>query len=307
MAPAVAERRELRLALPRVERDRQLADVEARARRPDNHLRGELHPGRLQRERREHVRRTARMPQWASPTGVRKSRFRKPDRIGLPIAAERRHRARLDGLHPVPHHELCAVVELTDEARDLLEVVREVGVDHHDVIAAGLREAGEVGAPVAAPRLVHDPRTGEAREDAAAVVGAVVDDDHFAVETMLVEDPLRRGHALADALGLVQAGDDDGDAGLCPAPEHCVRSERTLIATLGLKCWPSRLHPPHGSGRSRRSISASGAGSAALRRPAKSSDKIVAASSSTRRDSLRPRARERPVPAIRPRSRTRPR
>ena len=103
-----------------------------------------------------------------------------------------RHRARLDGLHAVAHDELGAAVELADEARDLLEVVREVGVDHHDVVAPGLREAGEVGAAVAAPRLVDDPGAGEAGEDAAAVVGAVVDDDHLAVEAVLVEDALRR-------------------------------------------------------------------------------------------------------------------
>ncbi len=122
---------------------------------------------------------------------------------------------------PVAHDELGAVVELVDEARNLLEVVREVGVDHHDVVAPGLREAGEVGAPVAAPRLVDDPGAGEGGENAAAVVGAVVDDDHFAVEAVLVEDALRRVHALADALGLVQAGDDDRHA-------NCIARRRRM-------------------------------------------------------------------------------
>ena len=53
VAPAVPEGRQLRLALPRMEGDRQLADLEASPRRPDHHLRGELHPGRLQGEQRE--------------------------------------------------------------------------------------------------------------------------------------------------------------------------------------------------------------------------------------------------------------
>ena len=70
-------------------------------------------------------------------------------------------------------------VELGDEARDLGEVVREVGVDHHDVVAARSREAREIGVAVAPFRLVHDPRTGRRRERPAAVVRAVVDDDHL--------------------------------------------------------------------------------------------------------------------------------
>src|SRR3712207_8304004 len=41
---------------------------------------------------------------------------------------------------------------------DLAEVVRQVGVGHHDVAAACGGEARQVGAPVAAPRLAHHPR-----------------------------------------------------------------------------------------------------------------------------------------------------
>ena len=93
------------------------------------------------------------------------------------VAVQPRHRARLDVLHPVAHHELRAVVELLDEARDVGEVVGQVGVGHHDVVAARRGEAGQVGAAVAAPRLEHDERAGVARDLGAAVVGAVVGDD----------------------------------------------------------------------------------------------------------------------------------
>ena len=76
------------------------------------------------------------------------------------VAVEPGHRARLDAAHAVAHHEVGALVELLDEARDVAEVVGEVGVGHHDVVAGGGREAGQVGAAVAAPRLVHDERAG---------------------------------------------------------------------------------------------------------------------------------------------------
>ena len=74
-----------------------------------------------------------------------------------------------------------------DEARDVAEVVGQVGVGHHDVLAARGGEAGEVGAAVAAPRLVHHERAGVARELRAAVVGAVVGDDHLAVPALALE------------------------------------------------------------------------------------------------------------------------
>src|SRR5690349_24058719 len=46
--------------------------------------------------------------------------------------------------------------------------------------------------------LVDDPPAGERGQIATAVVGAVVDDDHFAIEAVLIEDAPRRGHALAE-------------------------------------------------------------------------------------------------------------
>ena len=98
-----------------------------------------------------------------------------------------------------------------DEARDLVEVVREVGVAHDDVVAAGGGEAGEVGAAVAAARLVDDARAGRGGELGAAVLGGVVGDDDLA------GDPLaraaRRGPApttALDVLLLVEAGDHHG-------------------------------------------------------------------------------------------------
>ena len=219
-----------------MKRDRQLADLETAPRRPDHHLRGELHPGRLESEHRKDV--ATHRPHPAVSVADRRPEEKveeaREQRVADP--AQPRHGARLDSLQPVSHHEIGAAVELADEARDLLEVVREVGVDHHDVVAPGRGEAGQVGAPVAAPGLVDDPGAGEAGEHPAAVFGAVVDDDDLAVESVLVEDALRRVHTLADALGLVQARDDDRHADCIagrrrtPLPEDANRHTRHLTS-----------------------------------------------------------------------------
>ncbi len=102
-------------------------------------------------------------------------------------ARRARHRARLEPAHAVAHHEPRARVELADEPRDLLEVVGQVGVDHHEVLAgraARSRRGMRCRSRAAAPRR---RRAGGARELGAAVVGAVVDDDHLAVEPVLAQ------------------------------------------------------------------------------------------------------------------------
>ena len=87
---------------------------------------------------------------------VRCRALRNPERIGLPTSAEPGHGSRLRAVHAVADDELGSVLELLQEARDLAEVVREVGVDHDDVVALRRRESREVGAAVAAPGLVDD-------------------------------------------------------------------------------------------------------------------------------------------------------
>src|SRR5947199_3332 len=73
--------------------------------------------------------------------------------------------------------------------------------------------SSRISRPLLDARLtISDPGAGACGTTATAVVGVVVDDDHFAVDPVLVEDAPRRGHALADALGFVQAGDDDRHA-----------------------------------------------------------------------------------------------
>ena len=156
------------------------------------------------------LRRSARIPQCTSRMFVRCRAFRKPgeDRVANP--AQPGHRARLDTTHAISDDELRAVLELVNEARNLAEVVREVGVHHDDVVAAGSGQPGQIRAPVAASPLLDHEGTGRPREIAAAVGRAVVDDDHLAQEAVFLEHRARRGDALGDRLRLVEAGDDDG-------------------------------------------------------------------------------------------------
>jgi hypothetical protein len=83
---------------------------------------------------------------------------------------ELRHRAGLDVVHTVAHHQLGSVVQRMNEPRDLPEVIREIGVDHHHVVAARGVEASEVGLAVAAAGLLDHPRLGGARDVAATVL-----------------------------------------------------------------------------------------------------------------------------------------
>ena len=168
MAPAVPEARELRLALARVVVDRDLLDLEPLLARADHHLGCELHPGGPQVEARQR-----RAPDRAH-AAVRVAHAGAEEEVEDPgehrvpdVAVEPGHRAGLDALHAVAHHEVGALVELGHEARDVAEVVGEVGVGHHDVVALRGGEAGAVGAAVAAPRLVHHQRRRPPRASSA--------------------------------------------------------------------------------------------------------------------------------------------
>ena len=104
------------------------------------------------------------------------------------VAVQPRHRARLDVVHPVAHHEVGAVLELLDEARDLGEVVREVGVGHHDVARRGRRRSRpgrRCRSRAAARGTTRAPAA--AASSALRVLGRVVGDDDLAVDPVLVQ------------------------------------------------------------------------------------------------------------------------
>ena len=183
VAPPVAEARELRLAAARVVLDLDLGDLEVLLGGADHHLGGELHPGRAQVELVEHVAaQRAHAAVGVAHAGAEEEVEQPGQQRVADVAVQPRHRSRLDVPHAVAHHQLGAGVELADEARDLVEVVGQVGVGHHDVAPARGGEPGEVRAAVAAARLDDHARPGGRRELRAAVIGVVVDDDHLAVE-----------------------------------------------------------------------------------------------------------------------------
>ncbi len=212
VAPAVAPRRELRLAAARVVVDRELADVEAALCRADHHLAGELHARGAQVEHLQLVPpdRAHAAVGVAHPRLVEGVEEAGEHRVA-DVAMQPRHRTGLDVVHPVAHDQIGAVIELGHEARDLVEVVRQVGVAHHDVAPASPCEAAEVCAAVSAPRNVDHAGSGGRRELCAAVLRGVVGDDDLTADPGALDRGERRGDAGLDVLLLVEAGDHDAD------------------------------------------------------------------------------------------------
>ena len=181
VAPPVAEARELRLAAARVVLDLELADRQVLLRGADHHLGGELHAGGAQIEAWQHVAAQGAHAAVRVVDAGAERMFSNPGQQRVAdVAVMPRHRARMDVVHPVADHHVGAVLELAQEVGDLVEVVGEVGVGHHDVRAAGGGEPGQIGAAVAALGFAHDERARGRRQLGAAVVRAVVDDDHLA-------------------------------------------------------------------------------------------------------------------------------
>ena len=233
--PAVAEARQLGLAAARAVLDRELADVELLLRGPDDHLGGELHPGRAQVQPGQHVAadRPHAAVRVADAGAEQEVEDAGQDRVA-DVAVQPRHGAGMDVVHPVAHHELGAGLELLDEARDLVEVVGEVGVGHHDVAAAGGGEAGEVRAAVAASRLAS--RRGRRRRRRARRSGPPTRCRRRRPRPRCrcsASTRARAGDAVLDVRRLVQARDDDRDDDLVVAG--------SAVATGGVVGWIVRM------------------------------------------------------------------
>ncbi len=208
VAPAVAKARQLALASARVVFDRELGDLELLLRRSDHHLGGELHAGRAQVQAREHVSAQGAHAavRVADPRPEEQVQQTGENRVA-DIAVQPRHRAGLDVVHAVADDHLGALLERRDEARDLLEVIRQVGVGHHDVAPARSGEAGQIRAAVAAPAFDHDARSRLLGEPRRVVLGVVVGDDDLARDAHAHERLERGGDARLDVLRLVEAWD----------------------------------------------------------------------------------------------------
>ena len=136
MAPAVAEARQLGLAPAGVVFDRELGDRQFLLRGPDDHLRGELHAGRAQVQPRQHLaaQRAHAAVRIADAGAEEEVEQAREDRVA-DVLMQPRHRPRLDVVHAVADRHLRPVLQRRDEAGDLFEVVGQVGVGHHDVLA----------------------------------------------------------------------------------------------------------------------------------------------------------------------------
>ena len=107
------------------------------------------------------------------------------------------------------------------EAGDLVEVVGQVGVGHHDVCAARGREPGEVGAAVAAPGLDHHARARAARPARAESSSESLSTTTTSPANAHPRERRERGgHAGLDVLRLVQARDHDRHQPARPPPRH---------------------------------------------------------------------------------------
>ena len=233
MAPAVTEARQLRLSAARVILDVDLGDRQMLLGCADHHLGGELHAGRAQVERVEHIatqraHATVGVAHAGAEEEVEQAR---QDRVA-DVAVVPGHRAGFDVLHPVAHHQLRSAVELADEVGDLIEVVGQVGVRHDDVVAASRGKPGQICAAVAAAALDDHARACAGGELGAAVLGVVVDDDHLAVQTARGQCPQAARTQLSMFSSSLRQGSPRRPAGRPP------RSPRRVSARVCSRVGP---------------------------------------------------------------------
>ena len=227
MPPAVAPGRELRLAAARVVVDRELADVQLLLGRPHHHLRRELHAGGVQVELRQHgAAHGAHAAMGVAHAGPEEEVERAAQDRVADVAVQPRHRAGLDAIHAVAHHEIGAGIEVLDEVRDLGEVVRQVGVGHHDVAPARRGEARQVGAAVAAPRLVDRRARRRPRRARRCRPRRRCRRRRPLRPARARRSPRARCDAGLDVLGLVEAGDHDRDEDLVLASSESAAQRR---------------------------------------------------------------------------------
>src|SRR3954469_18037692 len=164
MAPAVAPRPQVRRPIAKIRRERRrhLAHLEPVERALRDHLRRVLHPGgpqiepedRVAPERAEPAMEVSDVAPEEQPPEERKPRVAEP-------LVQRGHGALLDAaLEAVAHDEVVARAQALDERIDGLEVVREIGVAHEDVRAAGGSDAAGEGRAVTAGSDGDDAGTG---------------------------------------------------------------------------------------------------------------------------------------------------
>src|SRR5207247_5857671 len=213
MPPRVAEAVQLRLADAREVVDRDLTYPQVAAIRLEDHLGGELHSGRMEVERAQRVaahstHAAVRIRHLDAEEEIQQSR---QNRVAdSPVQPW--HRVAVDlALEARAEHEIVALLETVDERSELLNRIGLVCVAHHDVRAARIREAREIGTAVPTSGLGHDTRAVLGGHLGGAIAGIVVDHDDLALTTRAPDSLPRLVNDGADRLLFVEAGDHDGD------------------------------------------------------------------------------------------------
>ena len=147
------------------------------------------------------------MPDCESRTQRKKRIDMASERPRLPISLIRLMPRRSRTGKPRGVQEIDSQVqEGLDQVRDRVHRVAVVAVQRDDEVAGGLGESAFVAAAISADLFAHHLGAQRGGHFAGAVGGVVVDNDH------LIHEFRHRAEHLFDALLLVQAGDDDGDA-----------------------------------------------------------------------------------------------
>jgi hypothetical protein len=120
-----------------------LGDLQVLLGGPDDHLGGELHARRAQIQPRQDIAaQRAHAAVCVVDAGAEEEVEQARENRVADVAVQPGHRAGLDVVHAIADHHLRPVLERRHESWDLVEVVGQIGVGHHDVAAARGREAG---------------------------------------------------------------------------------------------------------------------------------------------------------------------
>ena len=204
-APPIAEGPQLRFALARRQDDRDLVHPEAGQARVDGELEVELH-ARAHRPDRV-VGLAGERPEAAVDVGVAGAEeyVEDPGECRVAEISVERGDLRIAAAEvAAAGDELLAALEGADELGDHREVVGIVRVAHHEIAAARAGEALEIGVPVAAERLVHDPSAHPLGDRDRGIGRAVVAHDDLAVYAGRGEGGPDLLDAGADGLFLVE-------------------------------------------------------------------------------------------------------
>ena len=224
VTPPVPPGVQMRRPAPAVlgQRGRDLGDPLFGQRRLDHKLAGELHARGLQPEPHDTVpAETAQAAVEVTDLAAEEQPADETEHRVAEVAVQRRHGPRLDAaLKAVAHHQVGPVPELLHERHQVGEVVTVVRVAHDDAATAGGHNPAHQGVAVALLGDRHHACPGVGGQLLAAVGAAVVRDDHFAADLMLLQESHGLADARRDRLSLIETWHDDGQLHVISLTAH---------------------------------------------------------------------------------------